>query len=96
MKLQLITPEKILFEGTVTLAQIPGSEGEFGVLPGHAPFISTLKNGLVTLAVEGGATRKMIVAGGVAEVNPERTIILAEKAEDVSALTDAEIISKLQ
>ncbi len=95
MNLKLITPEKIFFEGDIASVQVPGTEGDFGVLPGHAPFISTIRPGVVTINVAGGETRKIIVVGGVAEVTPEQTIVLAEKAEDCSGLSDAETAEKL-
>lgn len=95
MQLQLITPEKIFFEGEIASVQVPGTEGDFGVLPGHAPFVSTIRPGVVSIQVENGAERKVIVVGGLAEVTPEKTIVLAEKAEDCSGLSDSEIEAKL-
>lgn len=95
MQLKLITPEKIFFEGEIISVQVPGSEGDFGVLPGHAPFISTIRPGVLTIDLTTGSVMKMIVVGGVAEVTPEQTIVLAEQAEDCSALSDGEIEGKL-
>ena len=80
MHLQLITPEKILFEGAVTQAQLPGSEGEFGVLPGHAPTIATLQEGTVAIDPEGDARLEFAISGGVAEVTPERVTLLVTVA----------------
>ncbi len=80
MHLQLITPEKILFSGEVELATIPGTEGDFGVMTGHAPFISTLREGTITLALPGGEQRTVAVKGGIAEIVPERGTLLIEQA----------------
>jgi F-type H+-transporting ATPase subunit epsilon len=76
MHLQLITPEKILFEGAIAQVQVPGSEGEFGVLPGHAPTIATLKEGTVGVELASGEKKEFVIAGGVAEVTPERLTLL--------------------
>lgn len=80
MVLQLITPEKTFFTGDILQVQVPGTEGDFGVLPGHSPFISTLREGVVTIDLAGGETRRVNVTGGIAEVTPERCIILADSA----------------
>jgi F-type H+-transporting ATPase subunit epsilon len=80
MKLQLITPEKILFEGDAAYIGIPGTEGEFGVLDGHAPVLSTLKEGVVTVELASGEKREFAVVSGVAEVVPERCTLLVEVA----------------
>lgn len=80
MKLQVITPEKILFEGEASYVQIPGTEGEFGVLDGHAPVVSTLKEGVVTVDLASGEKKEFSVTGGVAEVVPERCTLLVEVA----------------
>lgn len=78
MQVQLITPEKILFAGDATYVQIPGKMGEFGVLPNHAPFISTLREGTIGVDVEGGARKEFHVTSGVAEVLPDRVTLLVE------------------
>lgn len=80
MKLQLITPEKILFEGDASYIGIPGTEGDFGVLDGHAPTVSTLKEGVVSVDLANGEKKEFAVTGGVAEVVPERCTLLVEVA----------------
>jgi F-type H+-transporting ATPase subunit epsilon len=76
MQVQLISPEKTLFEGVANYVQIPGILGEFGVLPNHAPFISTLKEGTVAIDLAGGEKKEFPVTGGVAEVQAQRVTIL--------------------
>lgn len=78
MHLQLITPEKILFEGEAAYVQIPGADGEFGVLPGHAPVISTLREGVIAIELSDGEKKEFPVTSGVAEVTPERCTLLVE------------------
>ena len=78
MQVQLITPEEILFEGEATYVQIPGILGEFGVLPIHAPFISTLREGVVSVEVAGGGKQEFPVKSGVAEVQADKVTLLVE------------------
>ena len=80
MQVQLITPEKILFEGEAAYVQIPGTEGEFGVMPGHAPEVSTLQEGIVGVELASGERKEFSVTGGIAEVVPERCRLLVEVA----------------
>ena len=75
----LVSPEKLLFSGEVTQVDIPGSEGDFGVLAGHAPIVTTVRPGILTIFREGAAL-KIVVNGGFAEVNPEGLTVLADMA----------------
>jgi len=77
MQLDIITPEKILFSATATMVVVPGTLGDFGVLEGHAPFISTIRPGVITIDTENGEKRLVSIIGGLAEVVPERCTILA-------------------
>ena len=78
----LVSPERELFSGEVDQVDAPGSEGDFGVLFGHAPFMTTLKEGRVK-AYEGDDTLVFEVRGGFADVTPAGLTILAEYAEAV-------------
>jgi len=89
---QLVSPEKLLFSGEVNQVDVPGSEGDFGVLAGHAPLMTTLRPGILVLHGEGGALQ-VVVNGGFAEVGAAGLTVLADMAvpvEDfeVSRLTD--------
>jgi F-type H+-transporting ATPase subunit epsilon len=75
----LVSPEKLLFSGEVDQVDVPGSEGDFGVLAGHAPFVTTVRPGILTIVQE-GAGLKVVVNGGFAEVNPEGLTVLADMA----------------
>ena len=82
----LVSPEKLLFTGEVTQVDVPGSEGDFGVLAGHAPFVTTLRPGILTIYRESGALR-VVVSGGFAEVSDAGLTVLADVAvpvEDVN------------
>ncbi len=79
----LVSPERELFSGDVDQVDAPGSEGDFGVLAGHAPFMTTLKEGRVHVHVDGGMLAYDI-HGGFADVTPQGLTILAEKADEVA------------
>ena len=78
MKLEIITPDKKVFEGQVKSAVFPGSEGSFGLLNNHAAMIATLKSGTIELVEENNTTHSFPVKGGVLEVLKNSVIVLAE------------------
>jgi F-type H+-transporting ATPase subunit epsilon len=86
---ELVTPERLLFSGPVDGVVIPGAEGDFEVLATHAPVMSTIRPGLISVReAPGAAARRLFVRGGFAEVGPEGLTILAEQAiafEDLSS-----------
>lgn len=89
----LVSPERLLLSEEVEMVTVPGADGDFGVLAGHAPVISTLRPGVVE--VQGGASggMRIFVRGGFAEATPEKLIVLAEEAIpmdqiDANALDD--------
>jgi F-type H+-transporting ATPase subunit epsilon len=75
----LVSPEKLLFSGEVNQVDLPGSEGDFGVLAGHAPLITTLRPGILVIFGESGEL-PMVVNGGFAEVGPAGLTVLADMA----------------
>ena len=79
----LVSPEKLLFSGEVDQVDVPGTEGDFGVLAGHAPIVSALRPGIMTVMVNGQAQR-MVVLGGFAEVSADgKLTVLADLADSV-------------
>ncbi len=78
MYLEIITPDKKVFEGEVESATFPGTKGSFQVLANHAPLISTLANGSVTYVQKAGGAQQVQVQGGVVEVLNNKIIVLAE------------------
>jgi len=78
MKVQIVTPEKTLFDGAAKYVQVCGSQGEFGVLPNHAPLVSSLKAGKVSVELAGGERQEFEVTGGTAEVQAEKVTILVD------------------
>ena len=75
----LVSPEKLLVSGEVTQVDVPGSEGDFGVLAGHAPMVTTLRPGILVVYRDGGELR-VVVNGGFAEVSPTGLTVLADMA----------------
>lgn len=82
---ELVSPERLVYSGAVTEVIVPGAEGEFGVLAGHAPFIAMLKPGILTIKGD-GADKRYFVRGGFAEVNASGLTILAEEARPVEEI----------
>lgn len=79
LQVDLVTPEKLLLSREVLSVTVPGVDGDFGVLANHAPFLSGLRAGEVTVG-EGPEAELFVVASGVAEVLPERVTLLVDKA----------------
>ena len=78
---ELVTPEKLVMSEDVHMVVVPGTEGEFGVLAGHAPFMSTIRNGeLAVYRTSGGDPERIAIEGGFAEVNDRGLTVLAERA----------------
>jgi F-type H+-transporting ATPase subunit epsilon len=90
---ELVSPERLLFSGDVAEVDIPGTDGDMGILPGHAPVLSTLRPGVVTVTKEGGAKERIFVRGGFAEVNPQGLTVLAEVAVPIGEL-NGEILAQ--
>jgi len=84
LNFSLVAPEREVFAGLVDQVDAPGVEGDFGVLPEHAPFMTALREGVVTV-FDGNVRRVFEVHGGFADVTPAGLTILAEQASEVSA-----------
>jgi F-type H+-transporting ATPase subunit epsilon len=82
---ELVSPEKLVFAGEVQQVDVPGAEGDFGVLEGHAPLVTTLRPGILTVHGAGGA-EQIVVLGGFAEVSPQGLTVLAELARPVKGI----------
>lgn len=94
-RLEIVSPEKLLLSREVDMAVIPAAEGDMGVLPGHAPMIVTLRGGVIAIHDGGQVTDRLFVAGGFAEVTPERCTVLADEALPVADLSRAEAASRV-
>jgi F-type H+-transporting ATPase subunit epsilon len=85
----LVSPEKLAFSGEVDQVDIPGVEGDFGVLAGHAPVVAAMRPGILTI-IAGTSRQKIIVLGGIAEMSAKGLTILADVATSLDELDRAE------
>jgi F-type H+-transporting ATPase subunit epsilon len=90
----LVSPEKLAFSGEVDQVDIPGAEGDFGVLAGHAPVVAAMRPGILTVTV-GGKHEKIIVTGGLAEVSEKGLTVLADVATSLDELDRARFADKI-
>ena len=93
---ELVSPARLLFSGSVASVTIPGSEGEMGIYPGHAPLLATLKPGVVTVFKDGGGSDRIFVRGGMVEVNPQGLTVLAEVAIPMAELDSAALARQIK
>lgn len=97
LQLELVTPEALLLSEAVGMVVLPGIEGDMGVMANHAPTVSTLRPGVVSIYEEpnGPVTQRLFVGGGVAEVTGTRCILLAEEANNVNGLSKVQAQARL-
>lgn len=87
LQFELVTPEKLAVSEAVTMVEVPGEMGDFGVLPGHAPFLSMIRPGVIRVHKGDGEAMRYFVPSGYAEVNPEGCIVLAEQVRNLKDIT---------
>ncbi|MBL8644146.1 MAG: F0F1 ATP synthase subunit epsilon [Rhodospirillaceae bacterium] len=87
LQLELVSPERLLLSEPVEMVTVPGTDGYFGVLPKHAPVISTLRPGLIEVYKDGSVTQQYFVAGGFAEVNASGVTVLVDEALPVAEIS---------
>jgi F-type H+-transporting ATPase subunit epsilon len=85
LQLEIVTPEKLAFQDEVDSVQVPGSEGELGILPHHAPLVSTLGAGELRLR-KGGQEESFAIVGGFLQVLPDKVVVMAETADMASEI----------
>ncbi len=95
LKLELVSPERLLLSEQVEMVLVPGTEGVFGVLPQHAPTLSTLKPGFVEVYEAGAVKERFFVTGGFAEVTPQTCTVLVDEAIPQATLTAAYAAERL-
>ena len=93
LNFELVSPEKLLVSKPVVMVTVPGGEGDYGVLAGHAPLITTVRPGVIDVyeANDNTVSERIFVAGGFAEVTGERCTVLAEEAVPVAELNRAQL-----
>ncbi len=96
VQFELVTPEQLLVSRDVDMVVVPGTEGNFGVLPGHSPLISTIRPGTIDIYEGNTIAERIFVAGGLAEVTPERCTVLADEAVPPESLDRVQLETELQ
>ena len=96
VKFELVSPERLLMSTDVESVVVPGTEGDFGVLPGHARLISTVRPGVISVFQAGKVTDRIFVEGGFAEVTPAGCTVLAEHALPVSDINRDQALQAIQ
>lgn len=91
---ELVSPERVLKSGEATEVIVPGAGGEFTVLPGHAPVLSTLRPGVMDVTLDGEKTR-VYIKSGMIEVEPKRVTVLAQTAFDMSEMDTSRVAEEL-
>lgn len=91
----LVSPERLLFSGDVDQVDVPGTEGDFGVLAEHAPFVSAVRPGILTI-IEQGQPLRVVVSGGFAEVGSGRLTVLADFAVPAEDFDAAQLASEIR
>ena len=91
----LVSPDRLVFSDTVDQVDVPGTEGDFGVLAGHAPYVATLKPGIVTVHA-GGEHKRIVVVGGFAEVSANGLTILADMATPLEDFDAGELAARIK
>jgi F-type H+-transporting ATPase subunit epsilon len=92
---ELTSPEQLLISEDVDQVDVPGSEGDFGVLAGHAPLVAVLRPGILTV-IKGGEKREIIVLGGFAEVGPTGLTVLADVATSIEDVDRAAFAAEIE
>ncbi|MEJ2011604.1 MAG: ATP synthase F1 subunit epsilon [Anaerolineales bacterium] len=88
IRCEIVTQDKLLFEGPADIVVVPGSEGEMGILPNHSPLLTTLDFGVLRVRYQ-GEEQAFTIAGGVLEVRPDVVTVLADVGEDVDQIDEA-------
>ena len=96
LQFELVTPERLLLSEMVEMVVVPGAEGNFGVLPGHAPLISSIRPGTIDIYEGQTVIRRIFVVSGTAEVTPERCTVLADEAMAPDEVDRGAIEAELQ
>ena len=96
LKIEIVSPERLVLSETVTSVTVPGTEGYFTVMPDHAPFMTTLRPGFITVNKDGGQSTVFYVRGGFADVSSEGLTILAEQSLPFSEFDHADLQAQIK
>ena len=94
LNFSLVSPERELYSGNVDQVDIPGTEGDLGIMPNHSPLMAAIRTGVITVT-ENGAETQFFVQGGFADVTPSGLTVLAEQAVAMSDLNKADVEAQI-
>ena len=95
-RFELVSPEKLVLAADVQQVLVPGSEGDMGILAGHAPVMTTIRPGLLEVTTRSGNSKRFYVRGGFAEADPERLTVLAQQSIDLEELNAAHLAQEIK
>ena len=95
VQFELVSPERLVLSSEVSMVVVPGAEGDFGVLPGHAPMISYVRSGVISIYNDRAIEARVFVAGGFAEVSDSRLTVLTEEAVALDEIKRADADARL-
>lgn len=93
--LQIISPSAVMVDAHVPMVQVPGTEGDFGVLPNHAPFFSMIRPGVIDVTTADGHHRRFFAASGYADVSSTQCTILSDHIQDLSDISQQDVAEAL-
>ena len=96
LEFELVSPARLVLAQPAEMVVVPGGDGDFGILPGHSLFLSSVRPGVIDIYNKGAVTDRIFIAGGFAEATPERCTVLADAAMPISDLKREEIEPKLK
>jgi F-type H+-transporting ATPase subunit epsilon len=96
LKIEIVSPERLVLSETVVSVTVPGTEGYFTVMDDHAPFMTTMKPGFITVTKAGGASDVYFVKGGFADVSPAGLTILAEQSVPLTEFDHADLAAQIK
>ena len=96
VEFELVSPERLLISEPVEMVVVPGSEGDFGALPHHAPMMTAVRPGVIDIYQDGKVKDRIFIAGGFAEVTEVRVTVLAEEAIKVAELDPTDVASRIK
>jgi F-type H+-transporting ATPase subunit epsilon len=95
VKFELVTPSALAVSENVDMVVIPGVEGDFGILAGHTPVLSTIRPGVINMYIDDKISKSIFVEGGFAEANPEGCTVLAEGVTDIADISAADAQARM-
>ncbi len=95
-RFELVSPEKLVLAAQVQQVQVPGTEGDFGILSGHAPVMTSIRPGVLEVTTRSGNAKRFYVRGGFAEADPDGLVVLAQQSIDLDDLNAGDLQQEIR